>query len=112
MKALENVGEEVENDKRAGEDYHQYGKNREVIRPHRLDTKSCETGPGRTQFSTEIEPVMKPASNSPDKVSGAIAAFLKACFQMILRVLTPLALANLTYSESSTSNMADRTSLT
>ena len=47
----------------------------------------------------------------PANVSGGIKAFRRACFQMTAVPDTPLARASLIYSESSTSSMAERTTL-
>ena len=61
-------------------------------------------------ISMTVVPFMNPISTNPDTVNGGIKAFLKACFHMTLVVSTPFALANLTYSDSRTSSIADRVS--
>ena len=46
----------------------------------------------------------------PAKVTTGISAFLRACSQTTRRSATPLTRASLTYSESSTSSMPERSS--
>ena len=54
--------------------------------------------PGQANtVSTATEPVINPPSSRPAYVSGAIEAFLKACFQTTDQLPTPLARASLMY---------------
>ena len=61
-------------------------------------------------ISMTVVPFMNPISTNPDTVKGGIKAFLNACFHMTLVISTPFALENLTYSDSSTSSIAERVS--
>ena len=66
--------------------------------------------PGQAKTcSTTTVPEIKAAASKPKCVSGGISEFRKACFQTTQLLLTPLALANLTYSESRTSSIEERT---
>ena len=66
--------------------------------------------PGQAKtVSATIDPVTRVPRVMPIKVRGGITAFFRACFQIIWVSDTPLALANLMYSVSRLSSMADRT---
>ena len=65
--------------------------------------------PGQAKtVSTTKEPVTREPKVTPEKVRTGIRALRRACFQMTFGPVTHLALANFTYSESSTFSIEER----